>query len=142
MLLFPYYHFGTTMQVRAIDRLLKVAGSQRKIYKEVVIKGEEFSFWMTPLTIAEQRAAEKQSRSDDVTDTGIQLLIKKAKDDNDQPLFSPADAPTLRNSIERDEVQKLLLAMFVNEEDEEEEVPELDMKSADQATSKGRRSAG
>ena len=130
------------MQVRAIDRLLKVAGSQRKIYKEVVIKGEEFSFWMTPLTIAEQRAAEKQSRSDDVTDTGIQLLIKKAKDDNDQPLFSPADAPTLRNSIERDEVQKLLLAMFVNEEDEEEEVPELDMKSADQATSKGRRSAG
>ena len=120
------------MQGRAIDRLLKVAGNTRKIQKHVLIKGEEFSFWMTPLTIAEQRAAEKQSRSDDVTDTGIQLLIKKAKDDNDQPLFSPADAPTLRNAIERAEVEKLLLALLVNEE--EEEGVEMDMKSFDEAT--------
>ena len=129
------------MQGRAIDRLLKVAGNTRKIRKEVIIKGEEFSFWMTPLTIAEQKAAEKQSRSDDVTDTGIQLLIKKAKDDNDQPLFTVADAPTLRNAIERSEVEKLLLALLVNEE-EEEEAPDLDMKSADEATGKGKRSVG
>jgi hypothetical protein len=127
------------MQGRAIDRLLKVAGNTRKIRKEVVIKGEEFSFWMTPLTIAEQKAAEKQSRSDDVTDTGIQLLIKKAKDENDLPLFTAADAPTLRNSIERIEVEKLLLALLVNEE--EEQTPELDMKSADESASKGKRGA-
>lgn len=128
------------MAGRAIDRLLKVAGNTRKIQKHVLIKGEEFSFWMTPLTIAEQRAAEKQSRTDDVTDTGIQLLIKKAKDDNDQPLFTPADAPTLRNSIERTEVEKLLLALLVNEEEEDQQ--ELDMKSPDEATGKGKRSAG
>ena len=95
---------------------------------------------MTPLTIAEQRAAEKQSRSDDVTDTGIQLLIRKAKDENDQPLFTAADASTLRNAIERVEVEKLLLALLVNEE--EEEAPDLDMKSADEATGKGKRTTG
>ena len=128
------------MQGRAIDRLLKVAGNTRKIRKEVIIKGEEFSFWITPLTIAEQKAAEKQSRSDDLLDTGIQLLIKKAKDENDQPLFTPADAPTLRNAIERNEVEKLLLALLMNEE--EEQTPELDMKSADESASKGKRSAG
>ena len=128
------------MQGRAIDRLLKVAGTTRKVRKDVTIKGEEFSFWMTPLTIAEQRAAEKQSRSDDVTDTGIQLLIRKAKDENDQPLFTAADASTLRNAIERAEVEKLLLALLVNEE--EEEAPDLDMKSADEATGKGKRTAG
>lgn len=129
------------MQGRAIDRLLKVAGNTRKIRKEVLIKGQEFSFWMTPLTIAEQKAAEKQSRSDDVTDTGIQLLIKKAKDDNDQPMFTAADAPTLRNAIERTEVEKLLLALLVNDEEEEGQ-QELDMKSADETVSKGKRSVG
>ena len=61
--------------MRAIDRLLKVAGTDRKIFKEVEIKGEDFSFWMKPLTIAEQQAAQKQAKSDDANDFAIQLLI-------------------------------------------------------------------
>ena len=127
--------------MRAIDRLLKVAGTVRKVRKEVEIKGEDFTFYMTPLTIAEQQAANKQARSDDATDMAIQLLIKKALDVNGQPMFQQDAAAILRNSVDRNEVEKLLLALISSEE-EEEEVPALDMKSPDEGTEKGKRAAG
>ena len=122
--------------MRAIDRLLKVAGTDRKIFKEVEIKGEDFSFWMKPLTIAEQQSAQKQAKSDDANDFAIQLLIKKAMDENGAPMFQADAGPMLRNSIEKAEVEKLLLALI---REDEEEGPELDLKSSEEAT-KGRKS--
>ena len=113
--------------MRAIDRLLKVAGTDRMIYKEVEIKGEDFSFWMKPLTIAEQQSAQKAAKSDDANDFAIQLLVKKALDENGQPMFQVDAGLTLRNAIEKAEVDKLLLALVREEEAEEE--PALDMKS-------------
>ena len=116
--------------MRAIDRLLKVAGTDRKIFKEVEIKGEDFSFWMKPLTIAEQQSAQKQAKSDDANDFAIQLLIKKALDENGTPMFQADAGPMLRNAIEKAEVEKLLLALI---REDEEEVPELDLKSSQKA---------
>jgi len=113
--------------MRAIERLMKIAGTDRKIRKSVDIKGEDFSFWMKPLTIAEQQSAQRQAKSDDANDFAIQLLIKKALDDNGQPMFQADAGPMLKNAIEKAEVEKLLLAL-IQEEDEEEAEP-LDMKS-------------
>ena len=116
--------------MRAIDRLKKVAGVDRKIFKEVEIKGEDFSFWMTPLTIAEQQSAQKMAKSDDANDFAIQLLIKKAMDENGAPMFQSDAGPEMRSGIEKSEVEKLLLALIREDEDE---APELDMKSPQKA---------
>tara|TARA_R110001592_G_scaffold71021_5_gene217329 strand:+ start:7159 stop:7530 length:372 start_codon:yes stop_codon:yes gene_type:complete len=114
--------------MRAIDRLVKLAGTSRKIRRSVDIKGEDFTFWMTPLTIAEQQSAQKQAKSDDANDFAIQLLVKKALDENGQAMFQADAGPMLRNEIEKSEVDKLLLAL-ISQEEEAEEVPALDMKS-------------
>jgi len=126
--------------MRAIDRLLKVAGTDRKIYKEVEIKGEDFSFWMKPLTIAEQQSAQKSAKSDDANDFAIQLLIKKALDENGSPMFQADAGPMLRNAIEKSEVEKLLLALIRETETEEE--PDLDMKSLKGTAKEGKSAPG
>ena len=125
--------------MRAIDRLLKVAGTDRKIFKEVEIKGEDFSFWMKPLTIAEQQSAQKTAKSDDANDFAIQLLIRKAMDENGSPMFQADAGPMLRNAIEKAEVEKLLLALI---REDEEEAPPLEMKSPKKAVEDGESAAG
>jgi len=119
--------------VSAIDWLEANAGVDVKKKKSVLIAGKEFEFWHYPLTIAEQQAANKAAKSDDVTDAGIQLLVAKALDENGQRMFRADAAPRLRNRVVRTEVEKILLALLV---EEEEEVPALDMKSADQTAKK------
>lgn len=118
--------------MRAIDRLLKVAGTDRKIFKEVTIKGEDFSFYMKPLTIAEQQSAQKLAKTDDANDFALQLLVKKALDQDGQPMFQADAVPLLRNSIEKAGVEKLLLALIENNEDEEV-APVTDLKSVREA---------
>jgi len=126
------------MALSAIEWLESKAGTSRKLKKTVLIKGEEFTFWMYPLTIAEQQSANKAAKSDDVTDTGIQLLVRKAMDENGQRMFAADAGPRLRNGVERAEVEKILVAMLVEDEDE---TPEMDMKSPDEATQKTKRSS-
>ena len=116
--------------MRAIDRLKKVAGVDRKIFKEVEIKGEDFSFWMTPLTMAEQQSAQKTAKSDDANDFALQLLVKKAMDENGNAMFQSDAVPMMRNAIEKAEVEKLLLALI---REDESEAPDLDMKSPQKA---------
>lgn len=125
--------------MRAIDRLVKIAGTSRKIRKNVDIKGEDFTFWMTPLTIAEQQSAQKQAKSDDANDFAIQLLVKKALDENGQKMFQADAGPMLRNEIEKAEVDKLLLALIRNEDaEDDEEEPDMDMKSPKGSAKEGK----
>ena len=118
-------------QEDALAWIMKRAGTDRKLQKSVIIKGDEFNFWMTPLTLAEQQAAQKQARSDDANDFALQLLVKKAQDENGQPLFRADAVSMLRNAAEKAEVEKLLLALIRDEE--EEDMPNLDMKSPQKA---------
>ena len=119
----------------AIDWLEDVAGVDIKRIKTVSIHGKEFTFYHYPLTLAEQKAANKAARSDDPTDSGIELLIAKALDENGQRLFRADAGPRLRNRVERSEVEKILVALIVNDE---EEMPELDMKSDDETAKKAK----
>ena len=122
------------MPENALEWIKNRAGTDRKLHRQVDIKGAEFSFWMTPLTIAEQQAAQKQAKSDDANDFAIQLLIKKALDENGQRLFGADAGPVLRNEVEKAEVEKLLLALI---RDDEEEAPDLDLKSLKSEVKKG-----
>ena len=112
--------------VRFIDRLKKAARLD-PIRREVELdSGDVVEMWVTPMTAAERDRAKKDARSDDPTAFALQLLVRKAKDENGQPLFSAGDVAVLRNEIRDSDLQKLMLAVVGGDDSEEEP---LDMKS-------------
>ena len=114
--------------IRLIDRLKK-ASRLDPVRKEVELdSGEVVVMWVTPMTAAERDRAKKDARSDDPTAFALQLLVRKAKDDSGQPLFTAADLPVLRNEIRDSDLQKLMLAVIGVEDDEP-----ADMKSPSEA---------
>ena len=114
------------MAGRFIDRLVKAARLD-PVKKEVKLSdGSEVVMWVAPMTAAERDRAKKDARSDDPNAFALQLLLNKAKDNNGNKLFSPADAATLRNKVRDEDLQALMLAILTDEKEEEEE---LDMKS-------------
>jgi hypothetical protein len=112
---------------RFIDKLRKAARLD-PVKKEILLdSGEEVVMYVTPLTAAERERAKKDARSDDPNAFALQLLVRKAKDGNGRPLFSPGDAAILKNEVRDSDLQKLMLAVLGADEEDEE----LDMKSSD-----------
>jgi hypothetical protein len=110
-----------TGPIRAIDRLRKAANFE-PIKQEVLLSnGDEFVFYVTPLTAAEREKAQKDARSDNASDFAMQLLVSKALDENGEKLFRPGDIPVLKREILDEDLQKLILcALRPNSEDEAE----------------------
>ena len=116
------------MAGRFIDKLKKAARLD-PVKKEIQLDaGEEVVMYVTPLTAAERERAKKDARSEDPGAFALQLLIKKAKDGNGTPLFTPGDAAVLKNEVRDSDLQKLMLAVLGADEDEDA----LDMKSTDE----------
>ena len=126
--------------MRQIDRLLKYAGNDRQIFKSVWHNGQDWSFYMKPLTIAEKNRATKDSRKDDSLDFALHLLCLKAMDENGQPQYNAAaDLPIMRARIESALLDKLMLAIIGTDEEDEVE-GELDIKSSSEAAPQRKRS--
>jgi len=98
--------------MRAIDRLRKAANFEP--IKQVVelVDGSEFVFYATPLTAAEREKAQKDAKSDSANDFAMQLLVRKAIDENGERLFKPGDIPVLKNDIEDEDLQKMILCVL------------------------------
>ena len=103
--------------------------------------GEEFEFWMSPLTLAERAKAQKQAKSEDATDFALQLLVTKARDKNGVPMFGQGDLAELRNSLPASLVEGLML-LLIGEQEADEDDEELDMKSTEAAAGEGQSSNG
>ena len=114
------------MAGRFIDKLKKAARLEPSKKEVCLDSGEEVVMYVTPLTAAERERAKKDARSEDPGAFALQLLIKKAKDSNGTPLFTPGDAAVLKNEVRDSDLQKLMLAVLGVDEDEEE----MDMKSS------------
>ena len=97
--------------------------------------GSEFEFYMTPLTLAERARAQKQAKSEDATDFALQLLVSKARDENNRQLFNVGELAELRNELPASVVEALLLQLIGDVEDEEAE--DLDFKSSEDAAVEG-----
>jgi hypothetical protein len=111
---------------RFIDKLKKAARLE-PVKKTIELDaGEEVVMYVTPLTASERERAKKDARSEDPGAFALQLLIKKAKDSNGVPLFTPGDVAVLKNEVRDSDLQKLMLAVLGADEEEEE----LDMKSS------------
>lgn len=125
----------------ALARLKKSVNMKPQRRSIELPDGEEFEFYMTPLTLAERGKAQKQAKTDDATDFAMQLLVSKAKDQNGMPLFNQGEIAELRNDFPASLVEALMLQL-INEPEEEEELddsPKSTEGSAEKGQSTSRR---
>ena len=127
---------------KALDRLTKAVSMKPQRKSVTLPNGEEFEFWMTPLTLAERTRSQKQARSDDTTDLALQLLVSKAKDENGAPLFNQGEIADLRNALPASVVESLMLHLIGEQEEEEEYDMKSDESGAAEEQSTSRRTAG
>ena len=111
---------------RAIDKLRKAANFEPIRQCITLSDGSDFEYWVKPLTAAERERAQKNGKS--TNDFAMQLLVMKAEDENGEKIFKSGDIPVLRNDIEDEILQKMILSVLKPNGEEGEE-PE--MKSAD-----------
>ena len=109
---------------RFIDKLKKAARLEPSKKTIQLDAGDEVVMYVTPLTASERERAKKDARSEDPGAFALQLLIKKAKDSNGVPLFTPGDVAILKNEVRDSDLQKLMLAVLGVEQET------LDMKSS------------
>ena len=119
------------MAGRFIDKLKNAANLKPKKRTVVLSNGEEVQFYCKPLTMAERERAQKEAKSDDAGQFALQLLINKAQDGNGIKLFGPGDIADLKMAVRDEDLQKMMLAVL---QEPEEEEPELDMKSTGKGT--------
>ena len=115
------------MAGRAIDKLRKAANLKSSRRLVLLDNGDEFEFWSTPLTMAQREKANRDAKSDDINQFALQLLLTKATDELGSKLFSPGDLAVLKYETRDSDLQKLMLAVIQEPEDEE---GDLDLKSA------------
>ena len=115
------------MAGRAIDKLKKAANLKATKKEVTLANGDVFEFWSAPLTMAQRERANRDAKSDDVNQFALQLLLQKAQDSNGSKLFSPGDLADLKHAVRDDDLQKLMLAVI---QEPEEEEAELDIKSS------------
>lgn len=115
--------------MRAIDRL-KAAANLKPIRKMIVLgNGDEFEMWHRPLTMAQRERAQKNAKSDDAGAFALQLLVDVAIDETGQRMFSAGDISELKHWVRDEDLQKLMLAVLSNEEEDEDKgPPTIDMK--------------
>ena len=97
---------------RAIDILAKAANFTPIKQEVVFADGTEFTFYAAPMTAAERERAQKEAKSDTTSDFAMQLLIMKALDENGERIFKAGDIPRLKNDVEDEEVQKMILCVL------------------------------
>lgn len=114
------------MAGRAIDRLKKAANLKATKKEVTLSNGDAFEFWSAPLTMAQREKANRDAKSDDVNQFALQLLLQKAQDSNGGKLFAPGDLSALKHEVRDEDLQKLMLAVIQDPEEEEEGI---DMKS-------------
>lgn len=98
--------------IRAIDRLRKAANFEPIKQEVLLANGDEFVFYVAPLTAAEREKAQKDAKSDSANDFAMQLLLAKALDENGDKLFKPGELALLRKEVEDEDVQKLILCVL------------------------------
>jgi len=125
-----------TAMSSALERL-KAAVSMKAQRRAVDLPdGSEFSYWSTPVTLAERTKAQKLSGGgDDAVAFALQLLVAKAQDENGQRMFSAGEVAELRNELPASVVESLMLQLLQEPESDDEEP--TDMKSTGSAAKKG-----
>ena len=97
---------------RAIDILAKAANFTPIRQEIILASGAEFVFYAAPLTASERERAQKNAKTDSTNDFALQLLIMKALDENGERIFKAGDIPRIKNDIEDEDLQKLIMGVL------------------------------
>jgi len=97
---------------RAIDILAKAANFTPIKQEVELADGTELTFWAAPLTAAEREKAQKEAKTDSSGDFAMQLLLLKAVDENGQRIFKKGDIPRLKNDVEDEDLQKMIMCVL------------------------------
>ena len=121
-----------------LEKLKAIAAQENKLTKhELLIQGQDLTFWSKPLTIAEYQASKKASKDpEDLLETTARLFVQKALDADGNRQYQVDALPVITRLLSLSTAAKLMSAM--NEEAEEE--LEMDMKSSEEG-SKARQSS-
>jgi len=126
----------------ALDEL-KAACSMATVRKEIALpNGKLFEFYMTPMTLAERSRAQKMSKENDTTDFALRLLIDKAMNQDNEKRFHIGHLPGLRNELPATLVEKLMMALIGEDEEDEEVQKDLNIKSVSKEPKKRRSTPG
>ena len=117
--------------MRAIDKIKKAVSMSQSRREVALPDGSMFEFWMTPLTLAERQRAQKNAKTDDATDFALQLLVNKARDENNRPMFHVGELAELRNELPAAVVESVMLKLIQDED--EDDLGDTDMKSTAKA---------
>ena len=77
--------------------------------------------------MAQRERAQKEAKGDDAGAFALQLLVNMATNAHGTRLFTPGDLAELKVHVRDEDLQKLMLAVLQEPEEDEEE---LDMKSS------------
>ena len=121
-----------------LEKLKAIAAQENKLTKhELLIQGQDLTFWSKPLTIAEYQASKKASKDpEDLLETTARLFVQKALDADGNRQYQVDALPVITRLLSLSTAAKLMSAM--NEEAEEE--LQMDMKSSEEG-SKARQSS-
>ena len=126
----------------ALDEL-KAACSMATVRKEIPLpNGKLFEFYMTPMTLAERSRAQKMSKENDTTDFALRLLVDKAMNQDNEKRFHIGHLPGLRNELPATLVEKLMMALIGEDEEDEEVQKDLNIKSVSKEPKKRRSTPG
>lgn len=84
--------------MRNIDRLVARAGKNNAMtYCPVSLDGEDYSFWIKPMTMAQVVEARKGPKGVEMSEieTSIKLFVLRALNENGSRQYSPADYDVL-----------------------------------------------
>ena len=100
----------------------------------ILLSSEIFELWGEVL-FQDYSAAELERASRYFGDFALQLLVSKARDENNRQLFNVGELAELRNELPASVVEALLLQLIGDAEEEEEE--DLDFKSSEDGAVEG-----
>lgn len=125
----------------AIDRLLAASDNSLKRRTIELPNGEEFEFWLSPLTAAvRERAIRKVGGADtaeQLQKLGLELIVLRCCDETGAKLFMPTDVSRLKNELGTDLLDKLMGAVGSSDSEEEDDMATANPKSVAGATRKG-----
>lgn len=113
-----------------IEILKRAANGLELLRRDVELNnGTIFSFWCRPLTMAERERAERASKGDN-NNMALQLLVDKARTENGERMFIPAQMAELKNEVRDDDLQKLMVAVLTAGDNEAPLEPKSTAKAA------------
>jgi hypothetical protein len=122
----------------ALEFLKRSISMERTRRAVTLPNGQEWEFWMTPLTLAERARAAKLAGKDseDIVTVALTLLVMKATDENAEKLFSMGAVAELKHQFPESLIASIVTEVFRDAVWDAEEPLDASPKPSSKASAK------